>query len=123
MPFVQLKAVNRALAKIKSTIFPDDLLFFPTQNRPWKWDEFELILPYFHSSRCRAFTELFGQKYNHKVKLRQLLRGCRGSKGFLDIEVRLDRFGVREESTQYDVFLHSPVRLPSFLTEPGISPV
>jgi hypothetical protein len=105
MPFVQLKLINAAVAhKQLRALFPHDLLFFPSRHRPWKWDDFELMLPHFHTTICRAFSELHGARYNHRFKLSQILRGCRGPSAMLDIEVRMKAFDVFHEDSQYDLY-------------------
>ncbi|KAF9435900.1 hypothetical protein BGZ76_005294 [Entomortierella beljakovae] len=47
MPFVQLKILN---TKLESPVIPDDKLLIPTKDRPWKWHDFEVLLPYYHKA-------------------------------------------------------------------------
>lgn len=102
MPFVQLKIINTALSKqLLKPLFPNDLLFFPSSNRPWKWDDFELMLPHFHNTLCRALLQPLGPRVGGQFKLTQLLRGCRGSPALLDIEVELKESSVFHEQSQY----------------------
>ena len=108
MPFVQLKLINYALAKKKKrTLFPNELLFFPAFTRAWRWADFELMLPHFHSTLCRAFSEQLGSLFDDQFPLKNILRGCRGPQAFLNLKVSLTDFGVFYEDHQcaLNVFL------------------
>jgi hypothetical protein len=57
LPFVQLRALNQLLAGEQSAArapFPPELLFSPTRDRPWRWQDFELLHAHFQVLRMKA---------------------------------------------------------------------
>ncbi|KAF9416668.1 hypothetical protein BGZ76_004619 [Entomortierella beljakovae] len=50
MPFLLLKMLNQRLSK---PVIPNDLLILSTIFRPWKWSDFENLIPYYQ----KAITE------------------------------------------------------------------
>ncbi|KAF9925588.1 hypothetical protein BGZ65_007660, partial [Modicella reniformis] len=112
IPFVTLKILNQGVGL---PVIPDHLLFFPTIDNSWKWQDFEGLLGHFQkaiidalitirlSERGRA-TEIGKAIAGEDVPLEQeswrlceIFRGARGSSTLLDRQVRLKSLGVYQE--------------------------
>lgn len=116
LPFVLMRVMNDVLVGNDKGVFPSDLLFSPTSTRAWRWQDFELLIPYFH--HLLAVSVLFVRHALSSatpLRLRDLLRGCsHNDVSLIDREIELSlSLQVFEESKQY-VFLFILVLL--FLT-------
>jgi len=94
LPFIQLKILNAALDAFDKSFFPNQLLFFPDNLRPWRWQDFELLLPYFLSSLLRAVA--MQDKKTHS--LRSILRGALASESVLNYKILWDSYEVHFEA-------------------------
>lgn len=104
LPFVQLKLFNGILASTRSSPFPNDLLFFPSQNRPWNWADFELMLPHFHVVLTHSLS-LRETPRAITATLSEILQGCQGSSKYLNHSVLLQSLHVYHEDHQYPLSL------------------
>lgn len=74
LPFVSCKAINSLLIGNGENFFPDSLLFFPSDEQPWRWQDFEALYAYLQMTtinalytidivleekRCRTVSDLF----------------------------------------------------------------
>lgn len=89
IPFILLKAVNLLLS---NALFPDALLFFPTSDRPWYWQDFEVL--HLHYLRVRTNTLIDLWQLRLKIMQADINATARkADKG--DREVELKLIGLR----------------------------
>eukprot|EP01128_Nolandella_sp_AFSM9_P010454 TRINITY_DN722_c0_g1_i2.p1 TRINITY_DN722_c0_g1~~TRINITY_DN722_c0_g1_i2.p1 ORF type:complete len:586 (+),score=123.54 TRINITY_DN722_c0_g1_i2:414-2171(+) len=77
IPFVLMRVMNDVLMRRDKGVFPSNLLFSPTSTQAWRWQDFELLIPYFH--HLLAVSVLFVRhalSSSTPLRLRDLLRGC-----------------------------------------------
>lgn len=66
IPFIVARMINYELYRQSSgTILPDQFWFSPTMTRPYYWQDFELLLPYWIQLRCLAFSEWLRTRKSH----------------------------------------------------------
>ena len=94
MPFLQLKRLNEALDAFNKAFFPSKLLFYPDNIRPWRWQDFELLLPYFLSSLLRAVAIQDNKTYS----LRSIFRGALAPESVLNYKIKWDGYEVHFEA-------------------------
>lgn len=104
LPFVMLRVFQSVISyeAPAELQFPADLLFSPTVNRPWSWQDFEMVLPYYQASLCAAVS--FADAARLPRTLAQLLRGGVGPRSLLTLAILPAPSGVLFESHQCAYF-------------------
>lgn len=106
LPFVMLRVFQSVISRSApiELQFPSDLLLSPTVNRPWSWQDFEMILPYAQAALCNAISLIDPARLPRSVQL--LLRGGIGLARLLDLKLSLTtQLHVYFESQQCDTYL------------------
>lgn len=127
LPFVILRVFQRVISHSapKELQFPADLLFSPTANRPWSWQDFEVLLPYHQAALGAAIS--FAQPPRVPQTLAQLLRGGIGPQSLLTLSLSFPATsGVFFESHQcahsrLSIALMVYLQVPSHTREPSRS--
>ena len=83
LPFVQLVAANEMLLKfVGEHLFPANLLFYPSMDHHWRWQQFEELHGYFQALKMKSLVDLLrsqteqvkGELENQKVRLTKALK-------------------------------------------------
>jgi hypothetical protein len=69
LPFVSCKAINSLLVGNDEEILPDSLLFFPSDERPWRWQAFEALYAYLQMTLCTIDRVSEGKKWTYFLEL------------------------------------------------------
>jgi hypothetical protein len=70
MPFVQLTVINKLLVARGHGLFDDNLLFSPSLDRPWYWQDFEKLHAQLQVVRINALLEAQKAELDGAVRLR-----------------------------------------------------
>ena len=101
LPFVMLRVFQSVIARSAPTElqFPSDLLLSPTANRPWSWQDFEMILPYTQAALCNSICLIDPARLPRSVQL--LLRGGVAKDPIMDLRIAMSQMHVYFEAQQY----------------------
>ncbi len=98
MPFLQLKRLNESLDAFHRAFFPNQFLFYPSNLKPWRWQDFELLVPYFFATLLRAIA-IQDQKF---YTLRSIFRGAKASERVLNYKISWESYEVHFEDSKYE---------------------
>ena len=123
MPFIQLKRLNDTLLARNKAFFPSHVLFYPSPTRPWRWQDFEAMVPYIVSALLRAIAV---QPVKSVVYLGSIFRGALASDLVLGYILSLNSLEVHFEAEQYEVpfplLIVNTDRSPRFLKKDDDKP-